>query len=206
MTAKLKWTIEACIEESKKYSSLKEFRSLSGSAYDKASKTYKIIDEIVELNNWKKHNLLTKEYIIECALKCENSSEFHKNYKCAYDKASTNGWLPEITQHFVTTRINQLDFPRIIYCYEFEDNSIYIGLTKDFKARHRSRLFKNNCCVMEHIKNTGLQPTIKFLTDFIPALTAQIKEQDYIDDYRNKGYNILNKVRGGGLGGSTQIN
>jgi predicted GIY-YIG superfamily endonuclease len=103
--------------------------------------------------------------------------------------------------------INQYDYDRIIYAYIFEEtNSIYIGLTKNFKQRHSIRKSTKNDSVMKYINKTKLKPKIKFLTNFISAKEAQIKEQEFINKYRSENWNILNKQKAGSLGGGKQLN
>ena len=147
-------------------------------------------------------NSWTKQECHEKALLCKSKSEFLEKYNKHYQKAIRQGWINEICFH-MNIKINQYDYDRIIYVYIFEKTkSIYVGLTKNFKYRHYSRLYKNNDCVMEHIKETSLTPKIKFLTNFISAELAQIKEQEFIDKFRSDGWNILNKQKAGSLGGS----
>lgn len=144
----------------------------------------------------------TFEECLKKALLCNTRIEFYNKFRNYYDKARRENWLNSIC-YKMKTNLNQYDFDRIIYAYIFkETKSIYIGLTKDFKRRHNSRIWHNNDSVMTHINETGLEPEIKFLTDFIPAIDAEKQEQNFIDKYRSEGWNILNKYKGGSLGGS----
>lgn len=104
----------------------------------------------------------------------------------------------------MTVFIDQHLFPRIIYAYIFSDNSIYIGLTKNFYIRNLNRKNCKRDAVYLHKQKTNLEPKIIFLTEFIPAKEAQIKEQEFIDEYKLKGWNVLNRQKGGSLGGSYQ--
>lgn len=195
------WTSEKIKEEALKYKSRREFGIKNQSAY-KAAHKLGIIDIVCNHMTWLSGQTWNAELVLIEALKYNYRNNFREKSLNAYRAAIKLNILNEVCQHMEES-INQFDFPRIIYIYEFEDNSIYIGLTKNFKRRHTIRLYKNKDCVMNHIKNTGLQPTIKFLTEFIPAEEAQIKEQEFIDDYKNKGYNILNIAKGGSLGGGS---
>ena len=138
------------------------------------------------------------------ALKYSSRIEFQNKSPNIYRIAWKYKWLDIVCQH-MSTKINQLEFPRIIYSYEFPDNSVYVGLTKDFKLREKSRKNNINDAVTKHINKTNLIPKILYLTDFIPAKEAQIKEQEFINDYKNKGWNILNRVKGGSIGGGIYI-
>ena len=89
---------------------------------------------------------------------------------------------------------------RCIYIYEFDDNSVYIGLTNNLKKRHTQHLGKGP--VYEHIKKTNLIPKLTTLTDYIDMELSAIKENEYIEKYKSEGLNILNKRKGGNLGGN----
>ena len=54
----------------------------------------------------------------------------------------------------------------------------------------------------EHIKKTGLNPTLKTLTEFLDKDEAAQVEGNMYKDYENKGWVLLNKVKTGGLGGN----
>lgn len=154
------------------------------------------LDEISNHLEKSKH-FYTKEECYEKALLFEYAVDFRNNYYNYYRAALNNGWLDEISIHFKNN--NKYEFDRIIYVYEFEDGSAYIGLTKNFEKRHYYRKYYLYDGVTNHINNTNLIPKIKFLTDYINAKEAQIKEQEYIELYRNNGWNILNKIKGGHL-------
>jgi predicted GIY-YIG superfamily endonuclease len=89
---------------------------------------------------------------------------------------------------------------RCIYIYEFEDNSVYIGLTNNLKKRNNQHLNKGP--VYNHIKKTNLYPILTQLTDYIDMNISSIKEDEYIKKYKSDGFNILNKRKGGNLGGN----
>lgn len=157
------------------------------------------LDEICShmITRYKTYNF---EMLKEIALKYNNRNEFAQNDSAAYKWCSKNNLLNIVCKHMIPL-INQLDFPRLIYIYEFSDKTVYIGLTKNFKIRHRNRIALNNDYIMQYIIATGLKPKIKFLTKYLPAEIAQQKEKEFILEYKNNGYNILNKNSGGSLGG-----
>lgn len=86
---------------------------------------------------------------------------------------------------------------RCIYSYEFEDHSVYIGLTCNLNNR------KNRHCkdgsVYEHKKTCSIYNII-VLTDYINENEAKIKENFYVNKYKEEGWNILNKTGTGSLG------
>jgi predicted GIY-YIG superfamily endonuclease len=141
-----------------------------------------------------------KEKVWEIALRYDILKDFIKNENGAYSAAHRNGWLDEITKHMQPSGSR---YKRKIYVFEFPDNSAYIGLTYDETRRQKSHNEDIKSAVFNHIKNTGLEPKFKILTpDFISAEDARDKEREYISKYKSDGWNILNKARGGSLGGS----
>lgn len=89
---------------------------------------------------------------------------------------------------------------RCIYVYEFTNNFAYIGLTNNIKKRHSQHLYKGP--VYEHIKKYKLTPNLIILTDYIEMNISAIKEDEYIEQYKSNGFNLLNKRKGGNLGGN----
>ena len=91
---------------------------------------------------------------------------------------------------------------RCIYVYIFSDNHVYIGLTYNLKIRkltHKNE--KSQVC--KYIKISGLIPEIKQLTDYIDYRDAKKLEEEYINYYKSKKYEVLNKAKAGALGGNT---
>jgi predicted GIY-YIG superfamily endonuclease len=92
---------------------------------------------------------------------------------------------------------------KCIYCYEFPDNSVYVGLTNDFYRRKSDRDTRSYDTVTQHRLLTGLNPLHKQLTDYVSVEEAIILEGKYVDEYKESGWTILNKVKTGGIGGDT---
>ena len=92
---------------------------------------------------------------------------------------------------------------RCIYAVEFPDNSVYVGLSYNFKIRTQQHLSQNNSTVYKKIKQDNLTPIFKKLTDYIDENLAVLKEKEYVEYYNNSKWHILNIVKTGGLGGST---
>lgn len=88
---------------------------------------------------------------------------------------------------------------RCIYSYEFEDNSVYIGLTCNIGVRQNNH--KKYGSVYEHSLICKKFIFIQ-LTDFMNDLIAKEKEIYYVEKYKNDGWKILNKTGAGGLGGN----
>ena len=123
---------------------------------------------------------------------------FKQNCPTAYTKIMTNGWGDEMISHLSLTGEH---IPRLVYLYQFTDNSIYVGITNNRNSRKGSHLKSGP--VHDHIKKTGLTPLYSEFTEYIDALEARKLEGWYVDQYKLQGYNVLNTAKPGGLGGST---
>lgn len=204
----IKHTFESVREKALLCKTRSEFAKRFPNEYDVAFKRLNKLDEICSHMNLLK-NIWTKEECHEKALLCKTRKEFQTKYSNFYYKAYKEKWLDEICSH-MTVLINQYEYDRIIYAYIFEETkTIYIGLTKNFKIRHINRFskkYKNGKfdSVKEYIIKTNLQPKIKFLTNFISAEKAQIKEQEFMNEFISNGWTLLNKKKAGSLGGSYQ--
>lgn len=93
-------------------------------------------------------------------------------------------------------------YKRLIYVYEFSDNSCYVGLTCDVDRRNYQHIYTDNSSsVYKHIQETGLKPTLIIKTDYLDVKEAAELESKIEQEYENKGWNILNKIKTGGIGG-----
>lgn len=203
LNRKNRYKFEECKEKALLCSSRIEFQKLYYNYYRCAS-----------LNNWldnicnhmKNPNIKYNINIAkEKALLFKNRKSFSEAFPSLYKICWDNNWLDIICSHMVEP-INQLEIPRLIYAYIFEETkTIYIGLTKELNLRIKYRKYKGNDIVMQYINKTKNEPKIIKLTDFIPAEKAQIKEQEFINKYRSEGWNILNIAKGGSLGGYVKI-
>lgn len=142
----------------------------------------------------------TYEKCKEVALKCKTKSEFLKKYKGAYLKTIKNKWMDDFSKHMIPLGNK---YRRMIYCYLFSDNCVYIGLTHDIKRRHRYHLNNEKSKVYQHILESNRLPNMHYLTNnFIDVNEAQLLEKYWINEYRKNGWNVLNTTIGGELGGS----
>lgn len=133
------------------------------------------------------------------SLKYKTRTEFNINCKGGYLFAHKNKWLDDICSHMENVGHK---YKRCIYCYEFSDNSVYVGLTYNLDVRQNNRNSDKNDQVTKHIKETNSQPTRKQLTDYIDVNDAIKLEEFYVKKYIKEGWNILNKSKTGGIGSS----
>lgn len=96
-------------------------------------------------------------------------------------------------------------YNRLVYAYEFDDNYVYVGLTYNVDIRDKSHTGKHKVSysgVYNHINETNIVPHRKIISNgYINYIEAAELETLTIDEYRKNGWYILNKVKGGGLGG-----
>lgn len=140
----------------------------------------------------------TKEKCREVARQCQTRTEFRKMFGWAYANACKNNWMNDICSHMIRT----ISEYRCIYSYEFSDNYVYIGLTSNIKNRHSKHMKHEKSSVNIHIKKSKLNPKLKQLTEYIHFSEAKIKEEYFLNQYQNKGWNILNRAKTGALGSS----
>jgi len=195
------WTKEKCIEISLKCENREQFKKEFRSAYNSAYKN-KWLYEICSHMSYENHvsnNYWTKEKCQEITLKYNTRSEFCKNNRSAYDCALKNNWLNDICSHM---KICGTLYSRLVYLFEFSDNSVYVGLTYNYEKRYKDHLTTDiSSSVYKHIKETGLLPLCKKLTEYINIKNAMKLEIYYIKYYKDLGYNVLNKTKGGEYGG-----
>lgn len=191
----MRWTKEKCLDEAIKYNIRSDFKKYSSKAYVYALNN-KLLDEICSHMTQLRHNKTywTKEKCIELAKKCNSKTELKKKYYMVHLVSTKNKWLDEICYH-MSIKIKE---NRCIYSYEFEDNSVYIGLTHNLKER----MYRHNISgtIFNYIKNNSILPKIKQITEYLPVNEARIKEQEYIESYKNNGWNILNIAKAGSIG------
>lgn len=192
------WTYEKCKNESLKYYNKRDLRANLPSVYSKIikNKWYELFNHMETLR--KPKGYWTYERCREVARKCQNRTEFYKKESWAYNISLSNGWIDEICSHMI--KVGNIK-KRCIYLYEFKNKIAYIGLTYDIDKRWEKRLLDVNDIVNIYIQNNNEIPEIKMLTDYIDVNEAIIKENYFIDKYKKEGWVLLNRVRGGSIGG-----
>ena len=140
----------------------------------------------------------TLEKCREIALKYENKRDFRNNDGPCYCAAIKHGWVDKISAHMKP--LNNAHY-RCIYSIEFiESKSVYGGLTYSMEVRQAKRKNRANDTVTMYIHKTGYQPIIKQLTDYVVVEKAMKLEEEYLQEYKNNGWNILNRAKTGGIG------
>jgi len=189
------WTYERCKEEALKYKIKKDFK-LKSTAYStiEKNKWYELLNHMIEIK--KPNGFWTYEQCKETALKYKTIKELKYNCISAYTKIIKSDWR-ELFQHM---EILGNRFKRLIYVYEFPDNTCYIGLTGNINLRKQQHLKMKNSCVYKYIKNTKLNPNIKIKSDYIETEKASLLEGEILKQYKSEGWIILNKIKTGSIG------
>ncbi len=192
------WTKDEIMDVASKYSSRGEFSKNNKGAYLFALRRG-WLDEVCKemlpvLNIW------TKEKCFELIKNCKSKTEFSKKNGSAAQYAKRNGFYEELVSGF---DVKGDLYNRMIYAYEFSDNHVYIGLTYKESKRKNEHLERGP--VSNHSKKVNLKPNYKALTNYIDVKQAQIKEENFIEEYKKNGWILLNKSKAGALGGNKRI-
>lgn len=144
----------------------------------------------------------TYEKCKEEALKYTKRSLLQIECGSAYNTISRNKWFG-LYEHMI---LQGNRYKRLIYVFEFSDNSCYIGLTGNIKRREKQHLIKDyNSSVFKHILKTNLIPTLIIKSDYIDIEDAIKMEELVLIEYKNNNWIILNKAKTGGIGSSNLI-
>ena len=192
------WTFEKCKETALLYNHRNEFKNKHSGAYSKSLKNG-WLDEICShmIRISKPKSYWNKEKCLEAAKECIKRSEFAKRYPGAYKKCFQNKWLDEVCNHMII--VGNLK-KRIIYLFEFKDKFAYIGLTCDVNRRKKEHLENKDGLIYNHINKTGEIPILILLTEYIELEKSIKLEKYYMNFYKNNGFKLLNKYKGGGIG------
>lgn len=138
-----------------------------------------------------------KERCTKEALKYKSRSVFKKQSSGAFGSAYKNGWMNEICSHMKVIG-NRLS--RLVYVYEFDDNSVYVGLTHDIDERDKRHKIDKRSKVYQHIKKNKLKPILTY-SKYMTTEDAIVLEREKVKEYQNNGFKILNIATPGGIGG-----
>lgn len=201
------WTKERVFEEARNYKTRNEFQKECGSAYAVARKNG-WLDEMTWFNEGKKpKGYWTKERVFEEARNYQTRTEFSKGCGSAYNVARKNKWLDEMTW-FIEGKLKAFTIKKndsvYKYCWE-ETNTIYIGRTlmRRQKERDEEHTSKEDT-VFKYAKVNGLAvPPMEIIEENITVMDALEKEDYWVNYYKERGYNVLNKAKTGIGSGST---
>jgi len=191
------WTYQRCKEESSKYKTRREFR-INSTSYIACVK-HKWLDDFFPIKKQKPRGYWTYDRCKEESLKYKTRKEFYENSSSAYDVSYKNGWIDLFCLHM--TKLGNTH-KRCVYIWEFDDHSVYVGITCNYNRRIYDHITKPNLPVYIHLKNH--KGFCKQLTEYLSIDIVGKIENDYIELYRRNGWWVLNKAKGGSLGGNTR--
>lgn len=204
------WTKEKIFEVARQYKTRSEFKNEYSNAYRIACKSG-LIYEMDWFNTKRKpRGYWTKERVFEAGKKCNTKKEFENKYNGAYQKAHEYGWIDEM-DWFEDGNIKKLtDKIDCIYIYHFkESNSVYVGRTirpvdRDLEHRRYKKYGKENTdTVFRYSKENGFEiPKMEIIEDNLSVIEGQEREGYWVEYYREKGYNIINRMKVGKGSGS----
>jgi hypothetical protein len=196
---KLKWTYEICKKEALKYNTRSEFKKGSSGAYAAASK-----------NGWLNELFNNKigfgikwcyDRCLEVSLECKTRTEFNKNYPGAYNRSYTEGWLDDICGHMESQGSLK---DRYVYDYLFHKyKTSYTGLTWNLEERHYSHMNDPKSSVFRFMgKHDLTEDDFEYVIHgYYDKDTAVEIETQKEEEHRSNGWNTLNSIKTGGLGG-----
>lgn len=193
------WTKEKCQEVSLKCVSRSDFKKKYKGSYESCRVNNWLDDVCSHMEKLKKDSgYWTKEKCHNESLKYNTKIDFQKYSPVAYKTSIKNKWIDDICKHMI--RLGNRKH-KCIYSYEFSDNSVYIGLTYHIIKRMNDHKNDINSSVFKHIEKTNISPTFKQLTDYVNVDIAVKLEGEYVQKYKDDGWNILNKAKTGSIGG-----
>lgn len=204
------WTKEKVFEEARKYQTKKEFIRCNNSVYVIACRNKWIKQMTWFIEGKRPNGYWTKEKVFEVAKRYSTKVEFKKENPSAYQIAKRNKWLDEM-DWFEDGNIKKLtDKIDCIYIYYFkETNSVYVGRTicpidRDWEHRTDKKYGKENTdTVYRYSKENGFEiPKMEIIEDNLSVIEGQEREGYWVEYYREKGYNILNRMKAGKGSGS----
>ncbi|HIF9072491.1 TPA: GIY-YIG nuclease family protein [Photobacterium damselae] len=192
------WTKDRCREDALKYNTRTEFQK--NSVAEQVARKNDWLDEICEhmQSTLKPKGYWTKQTIQEAALKFETRKEFEMGFKGAYRAAQRENILNEVCSHM---KVVGSEHYRCIYLIINECRKlVYVGLTFNFDKRISS----HKRGTLKTTENIVTYPGTEYrqLTEYVEKSEAQKLEQDYLNQFKQSGYKILNRAKTGGLGTS----
>jgi predicted GIY-YIG superfamily endonuclease len=145
-----------------------------------------------------KRNYWTKEKCKEEAEKYTLRSKFKVGSGGAYNASIKNGWLDYVCLHM---SISGNKFKRLVYVYEFDDRTVYVGLTYNIEERDNKHKRDIRSPVFRYIKKNKTNPILSF-SEYVDVNEAVKLEAVKIKYYKDEGYNVLNIASAGAVGGN----
>lgn len=189
------WTLPRVSKEAAKYQTRTAFMKDSGAAYTAAHRNGWLDDVCGHMQSSQKPmRYWTREQVLKEAKKYSSRTDFLTSSAGAYAAATRSDYLDEACAHM---QKKGSQYERAIYAFEFEDNSVYVGLTFDYDVRLKEHRTQN-----KHVGNKLKKVPAKYVrfNKWMALEEAGKEEAEVIESYRNRGWKILNRMKAGGVG------
>jgi predicted GIY-YIG superfamily endonuclease len=195
------YTFDEVMNIASKYDTVAEFQKKESSVYQVA-RNHGWIEEVIKHMSYKRNLNWTLEEIREIAKQYPTKKEFRDGNLKAYNWALTNLTPEEYDE--ITLHMEPLGniANRMIYAFEFPDNSVYVGLTFNSKKRFEQHMKSIKSAVNKYMVETGLTPVFKKVTEYLSKEEAVKMEGQIEKQYKNNGWRVLNVAKTGALGSS----
>lgn len=193
-----KWTDEAIRETVAKYSDFKSFREGQSSLFVLLWQTDRLDAFTGHLTRASRPNgYWTKERCAEAAEQCVTRIDFAKRFPAAADAAYRYGWMDDICGHMEVANAAML---RAVYVIKgVGRRTVYVGLSGNPKRRYRGHLVQP----MPHTKELLSGPhRFRVVAGHRPVSEAMELERRLIAHFQRKGWDVLNVLDGGEVGGN----
>jgi predicted GIY-YIG superfamily endonuclease len=197
--ARTKWTIEALKNSASKYKTVKEWRLSEPSAYVTASRLRILPELTAGMTKKIDHGFWKAEVVVERAKKFKHKRDWIKEDYQSYTAAQRLGIVDKASEHMTPLGNTH---KRCLYSIEvIGQNLIYIGLTYDFRRRMRDHMKSARFLELIRKYGEGCIEQVQ-LTSYIDKDEAAKIEGLLVEEYKEKGYQILNIQKTGSLGGN----
>ena len=167
------------------------------------ARKYKI-EEYKKFPNGKRQKQIEDETIISESKKYHTKKEYRNHSPNMYAIANRRGLLPTFTW-----LVSEPPFHEryVVYRYFFAaQETVYVGLSCNPQKRdvqHRISRGKKTSCVFKFAKRVGLEiPKMEILESGISQSEARSKEHEYVNKFKDIGYEVLNTGKTGASIGS----
>lgn len=150
----------------------------------------------------------TYDYCYNIAKQYKYMCDFYKENYNIYIKCEQNKWLTDFT--WLNTTNLSLKYKEYktncVYAYEYENNFVYVGLTNNIKRRDYDHKTDINDTLFSYSNKNNLQiPNYKILENNLTSYESALSEIKWIKIYKDNGWHLINKNKGGTIGGNKFI-
>ncbi len=189
---------KTCRKSAKRFKTRMEFREGDNSAYLKSI----AMGWIDSFGLYSPGTLVyTDEEILATAKRYSSHRDFRTHHKKMYNAAAKRGLL-EKCAWLEKAGTGKAGVPtNCVYAYEFKKTrTVYVGITTTKNLRHKDHLKKHDS-VYQYAERIGVSvPKPKYIYSEITTEEASKLEQVIIEKYKEDGWNLINKKKGGSIG------